>query len=40
MTGQAAGIVAGIAAKKGVAPRALAYSDIAKTLDAQSVYHE
>ncbi len=40
MTGQAAGVAAGLAAQKGVAPRALAYSDIAKTLDAQGVYHE
>ena len=40
MTGQAAGIAAGLAVQKGVTPRALAYSDIAKALDAQSVYHE
>jgi len=40
MTGQAAGVAAGLAAKKGVSPRALAYSDIAKALDAQNVYHE
>ena len=40
MTGQAAGVAAGLAAQKGVAPRALAYSDIAKALDAQGVYHE
>jgi len=40
MTGQAAGIAAGLAVQKGVAPRALAYSDIAKALDAQGVYHE
>ena len=40
MTGQAAGIAAGLAAQKGIAPRALAYSDIAKALDAQGVYHE
>ena len=40
MTGQAAGVVAGLAAQKGVAPRTLAYSDIAKALDAQGVYHE
>ena len=40
MTGQAAGIAAGLAAHKGIAPRALAYSDIAKALDAQGVYHE
>lgn len=40
MTGQAAGITAGLAVQKGVTPRSLAYSDIAKALDAQSVYHE
>ena len=40
MTGQAAGVVAGLAVQKGVTPRALAYSDIAKALDAQGVYHE
>ena len=40
MTGQAAGIAAGLAVQKGITPRALAYSDIAKTLDAQGVYHE
>ena len=40
MTGQAAGVAAGLAAKKGVSPRALAYSDIAKALDAQNVYHD
>ena len=40
MTGQAAGVVAGLAVQKGVMPRALAYSDIAKALDAQGVYHE
>ena len=40
MTGQAAGIAAGLAVQKGITPRALAYSDIAKALDAQGVYHE
>ena len=40
MTGQAAGIAAGLAAQKRVAPRSLAYSDIAKALDAQNVYHD
>jgi len=39
VTGQAAGIAAGLAAKKGVAPRKLAFSDLAKALDAQKVYH-
>ena len=38
VTGQAAGVAAGLAAQKGVAPRALAYSDIARALDAQGVY--
>lgn len=40
MTGQAAGVAAGLAAQKGVSPCALAYSEIAKALDAQGVYHE
>jgi hypothetical protein len=40
VTGQAAGIAAGLAAQKRVAPRSLAYSDIAKALDAQNVYHD
>ena len=40
MTGQAAGIAAGLAVQKGVTPRALAYSEIAKALDAQNVYHD
>ena len=39
MTGQAAGIAAGLAAQKGVAPRSLAYSDLAKALGEQNVYH-
>ena len=38
MTGQAAGVAAGLAAQKGVVPRSLAYSDLARALDAQSVY--
>ena len=38
MTGQAAGAAAGLAALKGVAPRALAYGEIAKTLRAQGVH--
>ena len=38
MTGQAAGIAAGLAALKGIAPRSLAYSELARALDAQKVY--
>jgi len=38
VTGQAAGVAAALAAQKGVAPRALAFSDIARALDAQNVY--
>ena len=40
VTGQAAGVAAALAAQKGVAPRALAFSDIARALDAQNVYRE
>ncbi|MGN0855149.1 MAG: FAD-dependent oxidoreductase [Kiritimatiellia bacterium] len=38
MTGQAAGVAAALAAQKGVAPRALAFSAIAAALDRQGVY--
>ena len=38
VTGQAAGVAAALAAKKGVAPRALAYSDLKAALRAQKVY--
>ena len=38
VTGQAAGVAAALAAQKGVAPRALAYSDIRSALDRQTVY--
>ncbi len=38
VTGQAAGVAAALAAKKGVAPRALAYADLARELDRQDVY--
>ena len=38
VTGQAAGVAAALAAQKGVAPRALAFTDVAKALDAQNVY--
>ena len=40
VTGQAAGVAAALAAQKGLAPRALAFTDIAKALDAQQVYRE
>ena len=39
VTGQAAGIAAALAAQKGVTPRALAFSDLARELDRQNVYH-
>ena len=38
VTGQAAGVAAGLAAKKGIAPRALAYSDLRSALESQKVY--
>ena len=38
VTGQAAGVAAALAARKGVAPRRLAYADLAAALDAQGVY--
>ena len=38
VTGQAAGVAAALAAQKGVAPRRLAYADLAAALDAQGVY--
>ena len=38
VTGQAAGVAAALAAKKGVAPRALAYSDLRTELVRQDVY--
>jgi hypothetical protein len=38
VTGQAAGVAAALAAQKGVAPRALAYSDLKAALLAQKVY--
>ena len=38
VTGQAAGVAAALAAQKGVAPRALAYSDLKSALLAQKVY--
>ena len=38
VTGQAAGVAAALAAQKGVAPRELAFPDLAKALDAQNVY--
>ncbi len=38
VTGQAAGVAAALAAKKDIAPRALAYSDLARELDKQDVY--
>jgi hypothetical protein len=37
MTGHAAGVAAGVAALKGVAPRAVAYGDLAKALAEQNV---
>ncbi len=37
MTGQAAGVAAAVAALKGVAPRAVAYGDVAKALAGQNV---
>ena len=40
VTGQAAGIAAALAAQKGITPRQLAYSDLAKGLEAQRVYTE
>ena len=40
VTGQAAGIAAALAAQKGITPRQLAYSDLAKGLEAQRVYAE
>ncbi|MBQ6137563.1 MAG: FAD-dependent oxidoreductase [Kiritimatiellae bacterium] len=39
-TGHAAGIAAALASKKGIAPRALAYSDLAAELDRQNVFRE
>ena len=39
VTGQAAGIAAALAAQKGLTPRALAFSDLARELDRQNVYH-
>lgn len=38
MTGQAAGIAAALAISKGVAPRALAYTDLSRALARQNVY--
>ena len=38
VTGQAAGVTAALAAKKGIAPRSLAYSELKSTLEAQKVY--
>jgi len=38
VTGQAAGIAAALAAQKGIAPRALAYGELAKALDAQRIF--
>ena len=38
VTGQAAGITAALAAKKGVAPRALAYAELRRELENQKVY--
>ncbi len=38
VTGQAAGVAAALAAKKNIAPRALAYGDLARELDRQNVY--
>jgi len=38
VTGQAAGVAAGLAAKQGIAPRALAYSTLRAELERQSVY--
>ncbi len=38
MTGQAAGAAAALAALKGVAPRALSYSELARVLSEQNVY--
>ena len=40
MTGQAAGVAAALSAQKGVAPRALPYPDLARTLSNQRVYCE
>lgn len=39
VTGQAAGIAAALAARKGVTPRALAFADLSRELDRQNVYH-
>ena len=38
VSGQAAGVAAALAAQKGVAPRALAYADLRRALEAQKVY--
>ena len=38
VTGQAAGVAAALSAKKGVAPRALAYADLRRALGAQQVF--
>ena len=38
VTGQAAGVAAALSAKKGIAPRALAYADLRRALDAQRVF--
>lgn len=38
VTGQAAGVAAALASQKGLAPRELAFADLAKALDAQRVY--
>ena len=38
VTGQAAGVAAALAAKKGIAPRALPYAELRKALLAQDVY--
>ncbi len=38
VTGQAAGVAAALAAQKGIAPRALAASDVRRTLERQGVY--
>ena len=40
VTGQAAGVAAALAAQKGITPRQLAYSDLARGLAAQNVYTE
>ena len=38
VTGQAAGVAAALAAKKGVSPRGLPFAELARALDAQGVY--